>query len=728
MSTYYPIEFIPEISTTNTNLTKTLNTSPTIPTPQTRNYLRNNLIFEETNSENQIEPQIDYNKVETGISSSLTGGKTTYGLGITSNPDTQNKSNDKSSNIKERRTRVNIDSRLRNTQPQHILDTTLNNLENCLFFTKDSNKIIVYQPNHNLISEDKIIIEYATSTSIKIKQGLLFEKNSIYAKINHPNHNMLNNGAIYYINISNVVGNINSGTYLLNYPINLINKKQQVYFIRSDTDIFNPNYYYIKLDIPAEAEYTYEYSFNLDFLHIHSIPLNEINADYPITSDRINGYHVIENVINNNFYQISVNSSADASDAIYDETFFNSKPIGLGNKLLIVKVINTISGYPDNNNYIVNLQRNFYHVKQINLIDTIFPITEKVIKATPLQKQNNLFYWQNLNDGDIIYSVQLTSGNYTLPQIQAELTKQIQSTIRTNIDSTKLINSIYTYNTNRVNINIDEVKNTFEIQFYQEIILKNAIFKSTLIYEDGFTRIIVNYTNHNLSVGDKIVLSNVIGTEAIPTEYLNGTFNIETVIDANSISIKLDRFNDDTSGNTNGGTAIHLLQPIKSRLLFNRPNTIGEILGFYKVGDTYSVTPYDYKLTNYNLYEVDVEENSVGIVTQPRIDTRILNLSPNNYIIMLTDVPFNDQINLFDTSTYMFAKILLVGDNESYVYSQFIQCGSTFQEPLATLSSINFSFYDPNMKLYDFNNIEHSFIIEIIEQLDELNIVGYETG
>jgi hypothetical protein len=76
----------------------------------------------------------------------------------------------------------------------------------------------------------------------------------------------------------------------------------------------------------------------------------------------------------------------------------------------------------------------------------------------------------------------------------------------------------------------------------------------------------------------------------------------------------------------------------------------------------------------------------------------------------------------------MFAKILLVGNIESYVYSQFIQCGSTFQEPLSTLSSINFSFYDPDMILYDFNNIEHSFTIEIVEQLDELDIVGLETG
>jgi len=76
----------------------------------------------------------------------------------------------------------------------------------------------------------------------------------------------------------------------------------------------------------------------------------------------------------------------------------------------------------------------------------------------------------------------------------------------------------------------------------------------------------------------------------------------------------------------------------------------------------------------------------------------------------------------------MFAKLLLIGNNENYVYDQFIQCGSTFQEPLATLSSINFSFYDPNMNLYDFNNIEHSFTLEIIEELDELEIIGYQTG
>ena len=57
---------------------------------------------------------------------------------------------------------------------------------------------------------------------------------------------------------------------------------------------------------------------------------------------------------------------------------------------------------------------------------------------------------------------------------------------------------------------------------------------------------------------------------------------------------------------------------------------------------------------------------------------------------------------------------------ENYVYDQYIQIGSTFQEPISTLSTITFSFYGPDNQLYDFNNIEHSFTIEIIEELDEL--------
>ena len=715
MANYYPIEFLPE----NSNIGE----------PNTRNYLRNNLPYPETS--NDISLDVNINDIVNS------GKKLTYtssSIQNNSNINTFERLTDKNTNNnlnnfnKTRITRINIDSRLRNIQPINILESKLNNLTNCLFFTQNSNIITIYQPNHTYSNEDKVIIEYATGTNVKIKKGIVFEKNSIYAKINHPNHGMFNNYN-YNIIVSNVVGNTNSGTYLLNIPINMINKKHQVYFTRSNTDNFNPNYYYIQLDIPADAEYTYEYSCNIEYLHIRGIPLNEINANYPITSDRLSGYHTVETVINNNFYQIQVNTFADSSTSVYNSSFYNSTPIGDGNNILIVKTTNTIEGYPDNNNYIINLQKNFYHVIQVRLLNTIFPITEKIINATPVTKQNNLFYWQNLADGNTIYSVAIPTGNYGLSDLQAELTKQIEKTIRPNIE-TVLVNNIYTYNTNQVIINIDAVKNSFTIQFFQEVILKNAIFKSKSVYDDGFTRIIINFINHNLVTGNSIILSNVLSTENIPDTYLNGTFTIESIIDINNFTIKLDRYNDTTLNltNTNGGTAIHLLHPIKSRLLFNYPNTIGNILGFTNVGSPDSVTPYNYVINNYDLYDIDVQVNSLGITTQPRIDTRILNVNPNNYILILTDLPFNDQINLFNTSTYAFAKIMLAGNIENYVYDQFIQLGSTFQEPISTLSSINFSFYGPDNQLYDFNNIDHSFTIEIIEQLDKLNNIGDETG
>ena len=722
MSIYYPIEFLP-----NSNLE--------LGEPKNRNYLRNNLPFSEnqnktidTTNENKTNNQ----KKEKFITSSILNNNDTSEYSRLTN--TQNKipTNESNHKIKTRSTKINIDSRLRNIKPTNILDSHLNNLSNNLFFTKNSNILTIYHPNHNYSVEDKIILEYATSTNVKIKKGLFFEKNSNFLKILHPNHNMIN-GNTYNVIISNVVGNINSGTFILNIPINMINRTQKVYFTRSSTDNFNPDYYYIQLDIPADAEYTYEYSFNLQFLHIRNVPLNQINANYPISPDRISGYHTIENVLNNNFYQIKLTSFADSTTSStinFNITNLQNIP-GDGGNVLIVKVTNTFEGYPDNNNYIINLQKNFYHVKQINLLNTIFPITEKIINATPLYKQNNLFYWQNLADGNTIYSIAIPTGNYNLSKLQTELTTQIEKVIRPNIDSTKLINNIYTYNTNKVTINIDAIKNTFTIEFFQEVILKNAIFKSKLVYDDGFTRIIINFSNHNMVTGNSIILSNVQPTENIPSTYLNGTFVIESVIDINTITIKLDRYNDlldQTLNSNSGGTAIHLLHPIKSRLLFNYPYTIGNILGFSNVGDSNSITPYNYILNNYDLYEIDIQENTLGITTQPRVDTRILNVNPNNYILILADVPFNDQINLFNTSTYGFAKIMLAGSSENYVYDQFVQLGSTFQEPIATLSNIRFSFYGPDNQLYNFNNIDHSFTIEIIEQLDELNISDIGTG
>jgi hypothetical protein len=717
MATYYPIEFLPE------------NKDVTDADPKTRNFFRNNLPFQPTTESSVDESAVaEFGKKELFLESSInnnevvnTNERSVEKSKLNTNLTTSQKSN----KPQQRHTRINIDSRLRNIQPKHILDTNLNNLTNALYFTQNSNSVIVYHPNHGYSAEDKIIIEFATSISVKIKAGLIFQKGSTFARIDQPNHGMIN-GNTYSVLISNVAGNINSGTFLLNYPVNLINKNHQVYFIRSSTDQFNPNYYYIQLNIASEAEFTYQYSFNVSYLNIRSIPLNQINADYPISPDRMNGFQIIDNIINNNYYSFSVLSNADSTT--FSKLSYSSAPtqLGDGNNIMIIKIIDTISGYPDNNNYQISLQRNFYHVTQIKLINTIFPITQKSINNTPIGIQNNLFYWQNLADGNTTYSISVPSGNYTTSELQTKLTTLINSVVRPNINSSVLVNGIYTYNTNYAVVNINETQNTFSIEFFQNVILTNAIFKDNTIYPDGFTRVLVTYTNHQLVSGNTITLSNVIGTNEIPTVNLNGSFTIETVIDANTFTIKLNRFNNDSSGNTNGGTAIQLLVPIQSRLLFNVPNTIGKVLGFNNIGDSNSVTSYSYVINNYDLYDIDIQENSVGVPTQPRADTRILNVNSNNYILMLANVPFNDQINLFNTSTYAFAKIYLSGQLNNFVYDQYIQLGSGFQEPISTLSSLTFSFYGPDNNLYDFNNVEHSFTIEIVEQLEELVIERFD--
>jgi hypothetical protein len=723
MTTYYPIEFLPE--------------NPDLGDPKTRNFFRNNLPFQPSTESAVDENSVaNFGKQTTFLESSINNNPNinqnqnvvTKEKSLLPNKETNNLSNSSKTNKSQNRyTRINIDSRLRNIQPKHILDTKLNNLTNALYFTKNSNSIIVNHPNHGYSVEDKIIIEFATSLQVKIKGGLIFEKGSTFAKINQPNHGMIN-GNIYTIQISNVTGDIGSGTYLINYPVNIINKTHQVYFTRSLTDEFDPNNYYIQLDIVSEAQFTYLYSFNVTYLNIKSIPLNQINADYPISPDRINGFQVIDTIINSNFYSFSVNSNSDSSTLSESINYNSTTPLltGDGGKIMVIKVLSTISGYPDNNNYQIILQRNFYHVTQIKLINTIFPITQKLINNTPISIQNNLFFWQNLADGETIYSISVPSGNYNLNDLQIKLTSLINNVVRPNIDSSVLVNDVYTYNTNYCVVNINQNQNTFSIQFFQRVILSNSIFKDSSVYPDGFSRATVTYKNHGLIVGNIITFSNVIGTDGIPSVNLNGNFAIETVIDINTFLIRLDRFNSDSSiVNTNGGTAINLLIPIQSRLLFNVPNTIGNVLGFNNVGDSNSVTSYSYIINNYDLYEVDILENSVGVITQPRQDTRILNVNPNNYILMLVDVPFNDQINLFNTSTYAMAKIYLSGDLNSYVYDQYIQLGSTFQESISTLSTLTFSFYGPDNNLYDFNNVEHSFTIEIVEQLGELVIESY---
>lgn len=611
--------------------------------------------------------------------------------------------------------RINVDSRYRNKNPKYILDPTQHILpDNPFYFQKGSNLLTIYDPNHNLAYDDKIVVKNTTVNFTNNK--IIFEVNSYYLKIEYENHN-LNPNYSYLLLIENFNGNNTNNTFFDNIPINYLNKIQNIYFTNG-VDIADNNYFYIKINITPIINNN---SFvNLKLYSINGIPLNKINSDYPININHLQSNLIISKIISNDYYQVVLN--ANATIGLNDNISLNNLVgvIGVGgSNINISKIVDIIEGFPDSNYFKYNLGRNFNKVKKIRLLSSEIPNTEKVIKKYPAEKQNNLLYWQNVNDGDYIYSIEVTPGNYTVEELSNEIQAQIVSIPRiissVNEDPSKIINLYDHFAT----VTITQTTNKFELSFYTSAILTKAIKKSTYSYPDGYNRIIINHINHRLNISDTILIQNAKGTEGIPDASLNGTFIIESVTDSDNYEVKLDKYNEDTfaTSATGGGDAIKLLTPLQSRLLFNTNGTIGNILGFRNVGDYTSITVYSKKVTNYTEYELDTNLNSLGIFTKDILSNNLLNFSGDNYIYLTINYIFKDSIDINNIKN-VFAKLLLSGSPNTVIYNDFIQIGQEFMDVIGSLSDIEFSFYSPDGTLFDFNNIELSFTIELFEEIN----------
>ena len=617
-------------------------------------------------------------------------------------------------------TRLNIDSRYREQKPKNMLNSVQHILpENPLFFQANSNLLTIYDPNHGYNFNDKIILMNLTVNVDTVR--IVFEKNSYYVRVEYNNHN-LNPSYNYMILISNFIGNSQNNTMFDNIPINYINKIQSIYF-SNGTDTANGNYFYIKINIlPINNNNSIV---DTKLFSLNGIPINNINSNYPININQLQSSLTISNIISKDYYQVSLNVVATIgttnSNGQPDNTSLQTlrNNIGLGGAdIMISQIVDVIEGFPDSNNFKYNLGKNFKHVNKIRLLSSEVPSTEKIIKSYPLEKQNNLLYWQNVADGDTIYSINITPGNYSATdlanQIQTEILKVPKNNTASNINTSKIIY----LNDHFATVSITQNTNTFAISYYTTVILTKGIVKSTYTYADGFTRIIVTCPNHNLNDNDTILIQDAITTERIPDTALNGQFSVESVVDQDNIQIKLDKFNSDTAVTaTGGGDAIKLLIPLQTRLLFNVPGTIGNILGFRNVGDYNAVTIYSKALSNVSEYELDSNLNSVGINTSDIVSSTVLNFNGYSYIYLCVNYIFKDSVDINGIKN-IFAKLNLSSGSNTITYNDFIQIGQEFLDPIISLSEMQFSFYTPDGLLYDFNNINVSFTIELFEEMN----------
>jgi len=638
---------------------------------------------------------------------------------------------------------INIDSSFRNINPKNICNTSNIKLPNdCLQFTKDSNIITINYPNHNLNLNDNIVIQNVIGFNtilinkfylinnfnyliIQLDNNYIIENYKNYTDNLYTNIELINNNISYIDNVipfNYILGikNINILTDINDGILNNIQNTLFNIFSINDLNILNKQLIFIKLPFSYKSDindyYLIETTLKISYLNICGINLGYINSDYPINNINYQSQLTIYNIIDNNTFQIQVKYNS-----------FMTLNAG-GNNIKIFKIINTIDGFPDANNYSINLKKSFNNVINIELVSTEFPYIDNIIKTGI----NDKIYWQNIEDGTYTYFIQLEQGFYNIISLLNELQNKMNKVTR--IKSNK-INTIY----NNFTITIDQYFHAITFSAFNLITLPDCLsLRKEIINLDTFYILDIVYPNNMIEINDiitislsnEITLKNNINTLqyqiiSISNNYINQDHIVYSINKENNIfSIIIGNVNNIITtivqSLSNGGKNVTIKSKTYVSLLFNKPDTIGNLLGFKNVGDVYSVTDFKSIITNQDKYIYNNNLNSVGNIIN--YTNGFINLSgTNNYILMyLNDIEYIYNNNLQSA----FAKILLSGNPGDILFNTFIQYTNNIYSknfPISILTDIQVSFLYPDGSNVNFRNLNHSFTLKIVEEINQNN-------
>jgi len=531
------------------------------------------------------------------------------------------------------------------------------------------------------------------------------------------------NGTDIQINISGVKGDrgsLNNITFLGSVPINYINRTHVVKLEILESEIsescdlssypvdfleYSPDSLFVILpvsmhDVSPDEPYTlYPYNYKISLLTIGTIPINYINAKYPISPSVSQGFHIIESRTNAG-YTFSVNS-VSSLDAI-----------GGGSSVYVSKITSLDSGYPNPNSYIISLGRVYQNVVKARLVSIEFPNSETIINSS-----NNKIYWNNIDDGETLYSISVPNGNYTPSELEETLEDLFFKTPRVNTGDD--VGSIYTEN-HLVKVSIDQKTDIVTFKIFKEFNLVQPII--SIIPDISLDpnvnnnapgtkyELVILQQGHNLKVGDVVLVTGAISTFGIPSEFINMEHKVHTVIDSDTYSIQLPRVNlSNIRLDTRGGEAVNIFTPDKFRLRFDFQDTMGDLLGFRNPGQETSITPFAHEISNKDKYEFDVSTNIFG--EEIIIENNAIKLSGDNYVLMKAE-PLKTLISTGPVKE-AFAKILLCDLPGRVLFNSHVPTHEYYNDPLHEVFELEISFYKPNGELYDFNGLEHSMTIEL---------------
>ena len=377
-----------------------------------------------------------------------------------------------------------------------------------------------------------------------------------------------------------------------NIPLNFLNMTHRIFFTASDveailngdpltTDIPSASNFFIQLDrkyiqSPVILQQpvgsailqvvTFEHVLSdvlVAFKHYGGVPIRSINAEYPLGPQSDAGFRIVTDVIESNgrkFALIQLNRAG-----------YLNRSFG-GDCFTFAFVDAEETGYIQPNRYIVEFGRVYYKVAMVRMVSSQFPIAQKAFQdGITGGIRNNRLYWQNLNDGSIVYMIEVEPGDYTSDELEKELEKQVFAIQRFDEELPRNIPNVMRFS---IDPNTDLVKIS-SYNYYQSpvepFILANNFFdintagspenldpeNAYYIFPTGgyFTdfpgfndscqcfRIKVFQPNHGLRQFDEFIIEGAINFGQIPAELLNGTHVVTQVIDDNNYDFVINNVN-----------------------------------------------------------------------------------------------------------------------------------------------------------------------------------------
>jgi hypothetical protein len=635
---------------------------------------------------------------------------------------------------------INIDSSLRNKYPSYegSKPQKLGSNPMKLYSEQKGMKctIKISQQNHKFKVGDKITINGVLSRSIVFRTKVIslappfqFTNGSEYLRIFYDdgsepiscdNPNKKNGGLAdidfdafngassgiawtdtdqsnLFIKMSGFQGSSPTNQHIGNIPVSTLNRRHKVHLTIPGAK-FDNRVVYIKLVrafSDKNSPYTFQKSYNvgISFEYICGIPLGKINTH---TSGQ--EYQIVA----------SIDKDSYAIDT-YNLPGSYTRAFG-GTDIYVSKLMNITKGYSNPNQYSINLDKVYSDVIYISLISSEFPNIAKTVRGN-----DNVFYWQNLDDGNHVYRATLASGYYTAVELARKLENVISSVPRINFSNIK---TQYT-SENIIKFSIDTCTNNVTISSFKEAKLLQPIVGVSPSSGVNYVDVQIKHIEHGLVEGDRITISGAVAHMGIPADAINGNHAVVSVISNDLYTTRLPNFNylSDTSI-TGGGLAFTILVPNIFRIRFDYNDCIGKVLGFKSVGKSTSVTDYNSVITNCDPYEDEIiggQEDKIPILTR------------YNYILMMCK-----QVQVINDSntkrSNALAKILLSGVPGKTLFNTYVDAPNFFTTPIPQLHKLDLSFITPDGNLCDFDGLDHSFTLKLITIIDKPKGTGISTS